>query len=137
MGKKMNTEYKEFIIRGIYGLIEGSAQYLESMLKSSFNLRFGFNPDSLGVTQEDEFLQDDVSNKGCWIGKMTAILIINEQEFVVTRDWAEEHENDKKHPNYKDDYFFESEDCFSCKKCNELLESISPKGIARERFNNM
>ena len=47
-------------------------------------------------------------------------------------------EDYKKHPDYiSDDYFFEGEKCFSYKKGNELLESISPKGIAKYRLKNL
>jgi|688.fasta_scaffold219667_3 hypothetical protein len=129
-------EHKKFIINGLYGLIEGSASSLESMLKSNFKHIFGFIPDSIKVTQKNKFIGENEQNKGCWIGEMTVTLIIDGKEFVVTRDWAEEYENDIKHPNYQDDYFYDSEDCFSYKKCNELLESISPKRIAKDRLKN-
>ncbi len=129
-------EHKKFIINGLYGLIEGSASSLESMLKSDFNLRFGFIPDSITVTQKNNFLEDDVPNKGCWVGKMTATLIIDGKEFVVTRDWSEEYENDIKHPNYQDDYFYDSEYCFSYKKAKALLEEITPHNIAKKRLKN-
>lgn len=41
----MNPKYKELVIRGLYGLIEGSSAALESSLKSDFNLIFGLKPE--------------------------------------------------------------------------------------------
>lgn len=64
---------------------------------------------------------------------MTVTLIIDGKKFVVTRDWVEEY--DIKHPNYQDDYFYDSEDCFSYKKAKALLEEITPHNIAKKRLN--
>jgi len=134
----MKPKYKEFIIRELYGLIEGSSSSLQSHLKSSFNHRFGFNPDSITVTHKNKFVGGNKKSHGCWIGEMTATILIDGEEFVVIRDWGEEYEKDTNHPDYNyDDYFYESDKCFSYKKCNELLESISQKGIAKDRLKNI
>ena len=133
----MEPKYKEFIIRGLYGLIEGSASSLEFHLESNFKLIFGFQPESITVTHKDKFVGADEKSNGCWIGEMTIRIVLEGEEFSVTRDWGEEYEHDTNHPDYNsDDYFYESDKCFSYKKCNELLESISPKGIAKDRLKN-
>ena len=122
----MENKYKEFVVNRLYGLIEGSPQSLEDMMNRDFKIIFKHDPDSINVTSTNRIVDDDEIFNGCWIGTMTVILIVNGEEYILTRDWGEEHDIDKHHLNYKiDDCFFEGEDCFSWKKSQEILKSFN------------
>ena len=59
-----------------------------------------------------------------WIGTMTVNLIINSEEFNVTRNWEEEYYIDIKHPDYKDEDFYDSRKPYSSKKYREIMKSL-------------
>jgi hypothetical protein len=123
----MENKYKEFVVSELYGLIEGSPKSLKDSMMRDFNHIFKHEPDSVKVTSTDRFVDDEYL-KGCWIGTMTVTLIVNGDEYVLTRDWGEEYDNDKNHPNHKTDlWFYEGEDCFSWKKYEEILKSFNTK----------
>ena len=96
---------------------------LEKMINGDIERKFNHKPDYIKVTSTDNFI-DDGRHKGCWIGTMTVFLSINNEEYILSRDWGEEHNHDKKHPNYNDDYFYDSDDCFSWKKGQELCGEL-------------
>jgi hypothetical protein len=123
--ENMENKYKEFIVSRLYGLMEGSPQQLESMIKDDFKIIFKHEPNSVNVTSTNRVIEDEYM-KGMWIGTMTVTLIVNNEVYSLTRDFGEEYDNDKKHPNFKtDDWFYEGEDCLSWKKSQEILKSFN------------
>lgn len=121
----MENKYKEFAVDLLYGLIIGSPKSLEGLLNEQFKFRFEHEPDSIKVTSTNRIVEDDGNFKGSWIGTMTVTLLVNGEEYIITRDWGEEYDNDKTHPNFEtDDWFYDGEDCFSWKKSQEILKSI-------------
>lgn len=121
----MNKEYKKFVVESLYGLIEGSSISLQRLMIDYFKRRFGFDVDSIVVEHTDRFIVDDSKHKGCWIGSMTATLIINGESFSHTRDWGVEYDIDVKHPDfYTDDWFYESNKCFAYNKSIEVINMI-------------
>jgi hypothetical protein len=123
--ENMENKYKEFIVGRLYGLMGGSPQQLEYMIKDDFKIIFKHEPNSVNVTSTNRVIEDEYM-KGMWIGTMTVTLIVNNEVYSLTRDFGEEYDNDKKHPNFKtDDWFYEGEDCFSWKKSQEILKSFN------------
>jgi len=121
----MENKYKEFVVGRLYGLIEGSPKSLEDMMNRDFKVMFKYEPDSIKVISTNRFVDEEYL-KDSWIGTMTVILIVDGEEYTLTRYWGEEYDNDKYHPNYKtDDWFYEGEDCFSWKKSQEILKSFN------------
>jgi hypothetical protein len=121
----MLKEYKVFMIKGMYNTITASGPSLRDFLGRKFYKQFGIQPDKIEVLQEDKYTKADNPKDVVWIGTLTLKLIIDGESYSVTRDFGEEYENDIKHPCYKDDYFYESESCFSYKKKIELLKSLN------------
>ena len=121
----MNKEYKVFMIKGMYNTITASGPSLRDFLGRKFFKEFGIQPDKIEVFQEDKYTKADNPKDVVWIGTLTLKLSIDGETYSVTRDFSEEYENDIKHPCYKDDYFYESESCFSYKKKIELLKSLN------------
>ncbi len=121
----MNKEYKVFMIRGMYNTITASGPSLRDFLGRKFFKEFGIQPDTIEVFQEDKYTKADNPKDTVWIGTLTLKLTIDGESYSVTRDFNEEYENDIKHPCYNDDYFYESESCFSHKKKIELLKSLN------------
>lgn len=120
----MDAKYKIFVLNRLYSLIEGTANGLKYMLYRDFMDRYGFLPEYLSVTSTDKFILEDYL-KGCWIGTMTVRIIIDGEEYVITRDWGEEYKYDYSHPDFRhDDYFYDGKECYSYKKYNEILESL-------------
>ena len=120
----MDNKYKIFVVNRLYGLIEGSPKSLKYMLLSDFKARYNFEPDSITVISSNIYILEEYMN-GCWIGTMTVRLVIDGEEWLITRDWGEEYKYDFSHPNFKtDDWFYESEDCYSYKKYNEILATL-------------
>lgn len=124
----MKKEYKEFIINGLYGLIDGSSKSLEGMLVSNFKMRFGFEADKITVIESNRrFITEGNSPEqiGCWIGAMEASIVIDGETFSCIRDWGEEWDVDSKHPDYhSDDWFYEGDKCFSSIKYKEIISAI-------------
>jgi len=121
----MLKEYKVFMIKGMYNTITASGPSLRDFLGRKFFKEFGIQPDKIEVFQEDKYTKADNPKDVVWIGTLTLKLSIDGESYSVTRDFGEEYENDIKHPCYKDDYFYESESCFSYKKKIELLKSLN------------
>ena len=121
----MNKEYKVFMIRGMFNTITASGPSLRDFLSRKFFKEFGIQPDTIEVFQEDKYTKADNPKDVVWIGTLTLKLTIDGESYSVTRDFGEEYETDIKHPCYKDDYFYESESCFSYKKKIELLKSLN------------
>ena len=121
----MNKEYKVFMIKGMYNTITASGPSLRDFLGRKFFKEFGIQPDKIEVLQEDKYTKADNPKDVVWIGTLTLKLTIDGESYSVTRDFGEEYENDIKHSCYNDDYFYESESCFSYKKKIELLKSLN------------
>ena len=121
----MLKEYKVFMIKGMYNTITASGPSLRDFLGRKFYKHFGIQPDKIEVFQEDKYTKADNPKDVVWIGTLTLKLTIDGESYSVTRDFGEEYENDIKHSCYKDDYFYESESCFSYKKKIELLKSLN------------
>ena len=121
----MLKEYKVFMIKGMYNTITASGPSLRDFLGRKFFKEFGIQPDKIEVLQEDKYTKADNPKDVVWIGTLTLKLTIDGESYSVTRDFNEEYENDIKHPCYNDDYFYESESCFSHKKKIELLKSLN------------
>jgi hypothetical protein len=122
--ENMENKYKEFIVSRLYGLMEGSPQQLESMIKDDFKIIFKHEPNSVNVTSTNRVIEDEYM-KGMWIGTMTVTLIVNNEVYSLTRDFGEEYDNDKKHPNFKtDDWFYEGEECEAYRKAQEAYKQI-------------
>ncbi len=121
----MLKEYKVFMIKGMYNTITASGPSLRDFLGRKFFKVFGIQPDKIEVFQEDKYTKADNPKDVVWIGKLTLTLTIAKESYSVTRDFGEEYENDIKHPCYNDDYFYESEVCYSYKKCLELLKGLN------------
>jgi len=117
----MENKYKEFVINRLYGLIEGSPKSLKDMMIRDFKTIFKQEPDSINVTSTNRFVEEE---NGSWIGTMTVVLNVSGEEYTITRDWGEEYDNDKNHPNFNDEWFYEGDDCFSWKKSQEILKSL-------------
>ncbi len=55
----MENKYKEFIVSRLYGLIEGSPQSLESMIKDDFKVIFKHETCSVNVTSTNRVIEDE------------------------------------------------------------------------------
>ena len=130
----MENKYKEFVVNRLYGLMEGSSKMVEYMMNRDFKVIFKHEPDSIKVTSTSKFVGGEHSEGSSWIGTMTVILIVNGEEYTLTRDFGEEYDNDKTHPNFKtDDWFYEGDDCFSWKKSQEILKSFNTETQIEEQ----
>jgi hypothetical protein len=120
----MKKEYKKFVIDYLFGLIEGSAKGLEEAIKDDFLLDFNLVPEKIGVIGTDKFMKNENGNH-IWIGTMTVNLIIDGEEFNVTRNWEEEYYIDIKHPDYMtDEDFYDSYKPYSSKKYREIVKGL-------------
>ena len=125
----MEKEHKKFVIRHLFGLIEGSPSSLQRMMKDNFKRQFGIDAE-ISVTHTNKYIVDDKSKySGCWIGSMTPTLTVNGESFTITRDWGEEHEINSKHPDYNDDWFYDSDKTYGYIKSQEALEQIDKEII--------
>ena len=120
----MEREHKEFAIRAVYGTIQTTGAHLKQWVGKRFFERFGIQPDIIEVVQTDKYINENDRFNSIWIGSLTLNLTIDGETFSVKRDWNEEYEYDSKHPCYNDDYFYESESCYSFKKYRELINSL-------------
>lgn len=121
----MEREYKEFAIRAVYGSIQTTGAYLKQWVGKRFFERFGIQPDIIEVVQTDKYINENDRFNSIWVGSLTLNLTVDGETFSVKRDWNEEYEYDSKHPCYNDDYFYESESCYSFKKYRELINSLN------------
>ena len=120
----MEIKYKKFVVDYLFGLIEGSAKGLEEAIKDDFLLDFNLVPEKIEVIGIDKFIKNEDGND-IWIGTMTVNLLIDGEEFNVTRDWAEEYYIDIKHPDYlNDENFYDSRKRYASKKYCEIIKSF-------------
>lgn len=119
----MNRGYQVYVINSLYGLMEGNASSLERSFKKNFERKFNTQPESFTVTQTD-LLVDSV-----WAGSMEATLVMDGETFVCNRDWLEEYNLDKQHPNYDDEYFYEGVYNYAYKKSRELISKLDEQEI--------
>jgi hypothetical protein len=120
----MKTKYKKLVVESLFGLIEGSARALEEALIDDFLIDFNLVPEKLEVKGTDKFIKNG-DERDIWIGTMTAILIIDGEEYKVTRDWEEEYYIDIKHPDYKtDEDFYDSHKPYSSKRYHEIMKNL-------------
>jgi hypothetical protein len=112
------------VVESLFGLIEGSANGLEEAIKDDFLLDFNLVPEKLEVKGIDKFIKK-ADGYDIWIGTMIVNLIIDGEEFNVTRNWEEEYYIDKKHPDYKTDQdFYDSHKPYSSKMYREIMKSL-------------
>tara|TARA_R110001583_G_scaffold103870_3_gene251205 strand:- start:182 stop:556 length:375 start_codon:yes stop_codon:yes gene_type:complete len=120
----MEIKYKQLVIESLYGLIEGSARALEEALQDDFLIDFNLVPEKLEVKGTDKFIKNE-DGRDIWIGTMTVTLIIEGEEYNVSRDWEEEYNMDIKHPDYKtDENFYDNHKPYSSKKYRGLMKSF-------------
>lgn len=119
----MDREHKEFVIRSVYGIIQTTGEYLKKSSEKRFFDRFGFHPDKIEVTQSDKYMEGE-EGRSVWVGGMEMILTVNGESYSVYRDWLDEYIVDRRHPNYNDDYFYDSDECYSQKRYKQLMEGI-------------
>jgi hypothetical protein len=98
----MENKYKEFVFDQLYGLIEGSANSLEVIMTHEFEEKFKHEPDLIKVTETNRRIVDENLPNGFLFSSFTVVLVINNEEYTLTRDWAEEYEINKKN-NFKSD----------------------------------
>ena len=123
----MDKEYKKFVVRSLYGLLDGSPKYLEGLMQDMFPKRFKIEFDELYIESTDRYILEssEVGMKGCWIGSMTATLVVDGETFSYTRDWGEEHDIDVLHPDLESDlWFYESEKCCASRKSDTAYKMI-------------
>ncbi|MCF8274954.1 MAG: hypothetical protein K9I95_14100 [Flavobacteriaceae bacterium] len=120
----MEIKFKKFVVDYLFGLIEGSAKGLEEAIMDDFLIDFNLMPEKIEVIGTDKYIKNENGND-IWIGTMTVNLIIDGDEFNVTRNWAEEYYIDIKHPDYlTDEDFYESHKPYSSKKYREVMNSF-------------
>jgi hypothetical protein len=120
----MEIKYKKFVVDYLFGLVEGSAKALEEAIKDDFLIDFNLVPEKIEVIGVDKFIKNENGNN-IWIGTMTVNLIIDGEEFNITRNWEEEYCIDIKHPDYlTDEDFYDSHKPFSSKKHLEIINSF-------------
>lgn len=118
----MKKEYKEFIINGLYGLIDGSPSALQGHLIERFKMLYNIPAEISVVKGKDRLSDEDIPS---WIGSMIATITIEGEAFSYERDWGEEWDVDSKHPDYhSDDWFYEGDKCFSSIKYKEIISTI-------------
>ena len=117
----MLKEYKVYVAKALYGLIEGSASSLKELMIRNFKERWGIIPDLLEVNHTDKFTDNNL-----WAGTMTVDLCIGGENYSITRDWMDEYEQDKKHPDFESDpWFYEVDKSQGSKKLKEVLKKLA------------
>ena len=123
----MKLEHKKLVVSCLFGTIEGSPKGLEDALKDEFLIDFNLTPEKLEVIGVDKFINEGDSYD-IWIGSMTVNLIIDGEEFSVSRDWEEEYHINRKHPDYKtDEDFYDSLKPHSHTRYLEIIKSLEAK----------
>jgi len=112
----LDVIYKKMAINALYGMIQGNADSAAKSVNRQCKNANVRKPEQIIVTQKNKV------DSNVWIGRMDMVIIDGENEFWVYRDWAGEEEIDKLHPNYDDDWFFESRDCENYKRWKGLFE---------------
>jgi hypothetical protein len=125
----MDKQYKIFAINCVYGIIQTTGTQLRISAGKRFNKQFGFLPDIIEVVQTDKLIDrddaDTSSNPNVWVGSLELRLTIGGETYSVYRDWLDEYMADRRHPNYNDDYFYDSDECYSQKRYNELIKNLN------------
>ena len=125
----MDKQHKIFAINCVYGIIQTTGTQLKISTGKRFNKQFGFLPDIVEVIQSDKVIDrdkaDTSSSPNIWVGSLELRLTVDGETFSVYRDWLDEYMVDRRHPNYNDDYFYDSDECYSQKKYNELIKNLN------------
>lgn len=112
----LNPKYKKVIITSLYGLMEGSIHNVVKNINKSFERQGLAQPTIIAIQK------DGRTENGFWAGLMDITIHYDNCEFFVRRDWFSEYEVDKLHPNFQDDYFYETEDAEHMKRWKTLYE---------------
>lgn len=125
----MDNQYKIFAINCVYGIIQTTGTQLKLSTGKRFNRQFGFLPDIIDVVQNDKVIDRDTADTSTspnvWVGSLELRLTVDGETFSVKRDWNEEYQIDVKHPNYSDDWFYDSDECYSQIKYQELIKNLN------------
>ena len=70
--------------------------------------------DLIKVTETNRRIVDENLPNGFLFRAFTVVLVINNEEYTLTRDWAEEYEINKKNNFKSDNWFYER--LYNCKK---------------------
>ncbi len=120
----MEKQYKECVINTVYGFMEGTFEGIKQSLNNKFKLKFGFSPDVVECSVIKDKINDEYPPS--WIGAIELSIKIGEESFSVTRDFEEEYIHDITHPDYEsDEWFYESDKCYSHRKYLELINELS------------
>jgi len=133
---KLDNVYKRMAIGALYGMIQGDCNSAVKTLNRRCEIMGVRKPEQITVTQRDKVIptpwihNGEQINLSSWVGRMELRIIDGDNEFWVYRDWFEEYEIDKLHPEYeKDHWFHESDDCESHKRYVAMCEQ---HGIERK-----
>lgn len=125
----MDRQYKIFAINSLYGIIQTTGTALKQSVGKRFFLQFGILPDIVEVVQSDKVIDrdegDTSSSPNVWVGSLELRLTVDGETFSVYRDWLDEYMVDRRHPNYNNDYFYDSEECYSQKRYKELIKNLN------------
>lgn len=132
---KLDNVYKRMAIGSLYGMIQGDCNFAVKTLNRQCETMGVRKPEQITVTQRDKVISrpwiyngQQIDN-GIWVGRMDMRIIDGDNEFWVYRDWFEENEIDRLHPEYENLWFHESDDCESHKRFVALCEQ---HGIERK-----
>lgn len=130
--------HKEFIVNGLYGLMDGNYISLGNYLREGFKRFFDFEPDELIVSNTySDVISPGEGEPSVWVGDMVVKLTIGDDTFTVSRDFGEEYENDTKHPEYETDmWFYESEKCHSHKTYVRIKEELGIDGCLSQHIKD-
>lgn len=112
----LDPKYKKIVISNLYGLIEGSIHSVVDLINKAFR-RQGLEQPTIIAIQKDAR-----TDSGLWAGVMDITIHYDNHKFSVMRDWLSEYEIDKLHPNYDDDWFYETDDTECMKRWKALYE---------------
>lgn len=125
----MDKQHKIFAINSLYGIIQTTGTALKQSVGKRFFLQFGILPDIVEVVQSDKVIDreegDISSSPNVWVGSLELRLTVDGETFSVYRDWLDEYMIDRRHPNYNNDYFYDSDECYSQKRYKELIKNLN------------
>ena len=125
----MDKQHKIFAINSLYGIIQTTGTVLKQSVGKRFFLQFGILPDIVEVVQSDKVIDreegDISSSPNVWVGSLELRLTVDGETFSVCRDWLDEYMIDRRHPNYNNDYFYDSDECYSQKRYKELIKNLN------------
>jgi len=123
---EIKKEYKKIIINSLYGMMDGSPKSLVDDIIARFKFILGvtLTADMISASHTDKFI-NNAQSRPCWYGTMTVKLVIDGEEYEITRDWSAERDIDILHEDYEtDEWFFESDKCASYKISKSLLAEL-------------